>query len=71
MVPVIKENPHFHQDGFHPSGIIHADVDQFESGDTSDLCYHLVVDPGLDHQISRIPDMFFKESDQPVGSLSL
>ena len=70
-VPVIEENPHFRQDGFHPGGIIHGDVDQFEGGDASSLCYRLVVDPGLDHRISRIPNMFFKESNQPVGSLSL
>ena len=46
-------------------------MDQFEGDDASDLYYHLIVDPGLDHQISRIPDMLFKEPDQPVGSLSL
>ena len=46
-------------------------MDQFEGGDTSNLCYRLVVDPGLDHQISRIPDMLLKKLDQSVGSLSL
>ena len=71
MVSAVKENPHFRQDGFHPGGIIHTYVDQFEGGDASNLCYCLIVDPGLDHQISRIPDMLFKEPDQSVGSLSL
>ena len=46
-------------------------MDEFEGGDASNLCYRLIVDPGLDHQISRIPDMLLKEPDQSVGSLSL
>ena len=46
-------------------------MDQFEGCDDSNLCYRLIIDPGFDHQISRIPDMLFKEPDQSVGSLSL
>ena len=70
-VPVVEKNPHSCQDGFHPGGIIHTDVDQLEGGDASDFSYCLVVDPGLDHQIPRIPDMFLKEANQSVGPLSL
>ena len=46
-------------------------MDQFEGGDAFNLCYRLILDPGLDHQISRILDMLLKELDQSVGSLSL